>query len=380
MVQQQNKPQRTEPSPIPRSRRQTTQRRQATPSQQTQQPRAKKRTVRYDRMIITALIFGLLIYLMVSCVSACSSDQGKTDTGADKNSSVITDQSGYVQSDPTDLSGSSATDAPSASSKSGSTTEISLKKSGIYEGDLIVVNLDHEYQFPNEEDKEADKEQIPENFLSIYSNKADCYQAKDWVSCLRSDVLNHLNDMMTAYYAATSNRDFMIINAYRGYAEQEGYYQNNTTQTPPGHSDYHTGMSFDIGIFPDGSDSYFYRNEGVYAWIQEHMTEYGFVLRYPEGSSAFTGLDDKAYQFRYVGVPHAYYMVQNNLCLEQYIDELRSYTYAGQTLQISCYDHNYEVYYVPADGEKTDLTVPTDYGYTISGNNIDGFIVTVTLS
>ena len=41
----------------------------------------------------------------------------------------------------------------------------------------------------------------------------------------------------------------------------------------------------------------------------------------------------------------------------------------------------YEIYYVPAatgEGATTSVPVPTDMPYTISGNNYDGFIVTIT--
>ena len=42
---------------------------------------------------------------------------------------------------------------------------------------------------------------------------------------------------------------------------------------------------------------------------------------------------------------------------------------------------NYDIYYVPANvNNVTEVPVPTDKTYTISGNNIDGFIVTVTLN
>ena len=39
----------------------------------------------------------------------------------------------------------------------------------------------------------------------------------------------------------------------------------------------------------------------------------------------------------------------------------------------------YEIYYVKAaDGETTEVPVPVDCDYTVSGDNIGGFIVTIT--
>ena len=77
-----------------------------------------------------------------------------------------------------------------------------------------------------------------------------------------------------------------------------------------------------------------------------------------------------------------------DLCLEEYIEYLKSYTadgkyltllddgdvsymYAGNTLKCA-----YAVYYVPASGgESTEILIPKDTEYDISGNNTDGFVV-----
>ena len=37
---------------------------------------------------------------------------------------------------------------------------------------------------------------------------------------------------------------------------------------------------------------------------------------------------------------------------------------------------NYEIYYVPATADTVEVPIPKDKEYTISGNNVDGFIVT----
>ena len=48
--------------------------------------------------------------------------------------------------------------------------------------------------------------------------------------------------------------------------------------------------------------------------------------------------------------------------------------------QIAGTDKNYEIYCVAADlSSNTDIPVPSDKTYTVSGNNIDGFIVTVEI-
>ena len=37
-----------------------------------------------------------------------------------------------------------------------------------------------------------------------------------------------------------------------------------------------------------------------------------------------------------------------------------------------------QIYYVPAGQDSTEIKIPKDSEYSISGNNIDGYIVTAT--
>ena len=59
---------------------------------------------------------------------------------------------------------------------------------------------------------------------------------------------------------------------------------------------------------------------------------------------------------------------------------MKKYAYTNKTLSISCNSKDYEVYYIKADDENSDsveVYVPQSNPYTISGNNADGFIITV---
>ena len=75
-------------------------------------------------------------------------------------------------------------------------------------------------------------------------------------------------------------------------------------------------------------------------------------------------------------------MYNSGLCLEEYVQLLKTSYSGGEHLAITGTDGNqYEVYYVPAsDTELTSIKVPKDHSYTVSGDNAGGFIVTVNLS
>lgn len=75
-------------------------------------------------------------------------------------------------------------------------------------------------------------------------------------------------------------------------------------------------------------------------------------------------------------------MMENNLCLEEYLELLKnSYAYPNEPLTVSANDTEYLIYYVPVSSDSTTFVPvpPESVGtYEISGNNVDGFIVTVT--
>lgn len=96
----------------------------------------------------------------------------------------------------------------------------------------------------------------------------------------------------------------------------DGYY----IMFPTAYSEYMTGLAVNI------TDKY--RQEKVaeriaqtdtYAWLMEHCAEYGFILRNPEGKSDITGAVFEPWHFRYVGPEAAAYIMENNLCLEEFL-------------------------------------------------------------
>jgi D-alanyl-D-alanine carboxypeptidase len=124
--------------------------------------------------------------------------------------------------------------------------------------------------------------------------------------------------------------------------------------------------------------------DNEYEWLEANCAKYGFVFRYDSSKSSSTGVSDEPNHLRYVGVAHATYMTEHNLCLEEYLELLRnSHSYEQSPLEIVAGDKNYLVYYVAAttaDGASfTSISVPpaTEGTYTISGDNMNGFIVTV---
>ena len=337
---------------------------------------SKRYKVRYDRLVAVILVLVVLIVVLSSCVKSCSS-KGKNKNSATQAQTTNVDntqQSSIVDnlesSDETRsiITGSTDGQKPSESQY---TTEVH-KAADINTGNLLLVNSDHEYKFA-----EGDVEETV-----LYGNIEDSvFHTRDMVTSLHKETLDQLKALMQAFYNENKNSDIYVIGGYRTMDEQNDAYYSGNSQFQGGCSDYHTGRSLDLAIVPsDGSSSGYYSPTGVYSYIDEHAAEYGFVIRFPEGKENYTHERARDYTYRYVGVPHAMYMKQNSLCLEEYIDKIKEHT-KDSPLEVTVDKKLYQMYYAPANSTgDTEVPVPSNKTYTVSGNNIDGFIVAVSMN
>ena len=269
------------------------------------------------------------------------------------------------------------------------TLEVDLSQ--LHRGELILVNGEQEY-------KNTDGYKLLDlyNNRKKYSGGARAYQLSGIELKLADFVLSELNAMNEAFYEERGLGGLLIRSAYRTRQEQKELYDARVEKdgavkaekyvAKPGHSEHETGLAFDMSVFVDGENTYI-SDEPEYLPIYSMAYKYGFVLRYPADKVNITGINYEAWHFRYVGLPHAYYMSEKDLCLEEYIELLREdYKYSDEHLKVSAPDRdghvrNYEIYFVPADTNKgkNQVIVPLGYEYSISGNNVDGFIITVDI-
>lgn len=251
-------------------------------------------------------------------------------------------------------------------------TQAVLPNTQLTRGELIVVNRDHA---------------CPDNLtglVNIYDNRGkidgnNFYQLTSqketdtYTPLLQKSAFDAFEAMMREHYNIFNDKSVLISSAYRAYRHQAALGSSITA----GHSDHHTGYTLALRCYEGGAQS----DLPLTHWLYSNCYKYGFIMRYPGDKENVTGVSDYAHCFRYVGTPHAYYITNNGLCLEEYVALLQGYTQSNP-LQIT--DHNqksYLVYYTSAaEGDITTLQVPSNYNYTVSGDNVGGFIVTVDLS
>ena len=239
-------------------------------------------------------------------------------------------------------------------------------------GPLIVVNSSTAYNF-----KSGDKDQLTD----LYEADHKSFSLATISESLLPEAYAALYKMTDKYADMFGYCPIMVSASYRDYDGQAEYYNSHVTSDEkkdyfeqPGYSDHHTGYAFDIRLFDKNGNTYSYvTNQDMVEWIVEHYKDYGFIIRYPANKKAVTGIDGEGNHFRYVGIPHSVYMTDKRLCLEEYVamiqkhdkDDPFEYEYNGV---------EYLIWY--CDSEDGFIYVPTDLEYTISGDNIGGFIVT----
>lgn len=264
-------------------------------------------------------------------------------------------------------------------------TLISVPTTDVAVGDLILVNFENEYALT---DTLGSKQ-----LSALYTSRGygTYYVLKDAEVKVHTKIKTALQDMIFALVDANpdslgnvSGEDRVFITSgYRTMAKQTELYEKRKEENYvaiPGRSEHHTGLAVDIQVFTSDQKTVLL-DDACQEWMEAHCADFGFIIRYDGSKFELTGILDEPWHYRYVGIPHATYMMESGLCMEEYLELLRkSHSYENEPLTITTEDAEYIVYYVPASENATsDVPVPAgdDVNYTVSGDNLGGFIVTV---
>ena len=123
-----------------------------------------------------------------------------------------------------------------------------------------------------------------------------------------------------------------IVSTFRTRETQQYLYDHTANKADtalPGHSEHECGLAADI-IDVDSigwSDPLIDAQEDMPAqkWLMEHCQDYGFILRYPKDKEEITGIVYEPWHYRYVGKEHAAIIMENGLCLEEYLRDMEKY-------------------------------------------------------
>jgi D-alanyl-D-alanine carboxypeptidase len=230
----------------------------------------------------------------------------------------------------------------------------------IHQGNLLLVNKEHPVHPAG----------VTSDVVNLFRNKelVQGYGLLDNKIELSQHVVQQFRTMIDAA-AQDGVRHFLISSGYRDNEDQNRLYEEMGVEyaLPAGYSEHNLGLSLDIGSTEKEMKR---ADEGK--WLNKNASTYGFILRYPEDKSAITGIQHEPWHYRYVGLPHSVIMQEKDYTLEQYLDFLKE----QKTVTITLNDEQYKISYYPIV-KNTMILMPTDRRYEVSGNNIDGVIVTL---
>ena len=142
---------------------------------------------------------------------------------------------------------------------------------------------------------------------------------------LRKDLLSQWVDIEldSAY------RSFSIQNEFfEKFKEEYGAEYASNYAAPAGYSEHHTWLALDICIKKENGEIISENHEmivelWVFDKVHKKMTEYGFILRYPDGKDNITWYSYEPWHLRYIwDVDIAKEIMENWLTLEEYLNNM----------------------------------------------------------
>ncbi|MBB6451672.1 D-alanyl-D-alanine dipeptidase/carboxypeptidase [Salirhabdus euzebyi] len=246
---------------------------------------------------------------------------------------------------------------------------VTLSKEGIHQGYQILVNKNNAIK----NHSHFTKHLLP---IGLRSNE----------TLLEKNTANLLGQLLDSI--AAKNK-IALVSGYRSLKEQEEIYQSSLLENGklftekyvalPNCSEHQTGLAIDLGEQVEQID--FIRPHFPYSGIAEDFrkqaAKYGFIERYQKNKEALTGISHEPWHFRYVGYPHAQIMQDHHLCLEEYVTFIKDYKYGEKHYCFQADNKKIEICYIKAEANPIILQIPDELYYQISGNNVDGFILTI---
>lgn len=240
----------------------------------------------------------------------------------------------------------------------------------LYSGNLLLLDETHAYSGSASLVR-------PEPAKRAQADNKNLYRADYSDISLTQEALDAFNTMILAFHEANKNDS--------GYTAGKLYLDSNIApkSTTLSASTKAAVASGTVLILSDQAldsteneatiyDTTANTGKGVYKWIYQNAYKYGFI----RASSA----EGEENVFRYVGTVHAQYMNEKGKTVAEYIEILKAKT-AHNPLKITVKNASgdnevYHVYYLTVGSES--MFVPTNAAaYTVSGDNVGGYIVTV---
>ena len=172
----------------------------------------------------------------------------------------------------------------------------------------------------------------PKNGGIKWASSGQDGKLKGWY--LREDCAKALCEMNAVMREQDGFQTMYLKSAYRSWSKQNTMYKNRLKKnngkddgwvSMAGASDHQTGLGCDVvpKNWKDRGMNDKMLKEKECQWMAEHCQEYGFIIRYPSEKKEITEINAEPWHLRYVGIPAATYIMENGLCLEEFVQELQ---------------------------------------------------------
>jgi len=105
----------------------------------------------------------------------------------------------------------------------------------------------------------------------------------------------------------------------KGYSEEEAKILAAKETAVPGTSEHQLGLAADILCQSRPWLDEGQANTATQKWLMANCHKYGFILRYPKGTTPITGIIYEPWHYRYVGVEIATEIMTKGITLEEYL-------------------------------------------------------------
>lgn len=190
---------------------------------------------------------------------------------------------------------------------------------------LILVNPDNP----------VGKDYKPDDLEPLVDTRSDrskrymrLYAAKSLEAFLKEARANGCKDVTvtSAYRSYDSQKEIFDGDVARliekGYSKEEAIAIERKDTAYPGESEHQTGLAVDMHNL--SSAQLKFKDTFEAQWLAENAWKFGFILRYLPGKEDITTYTYEPWHFRYVGRYHAQRIYEMGMCLEEYIEYLKT--------------------------------------------------------
>ncbi len=228
----------------------------------------------------------------------------------------------------TDTQTTPETTAPTTTNKSPYDFKVDLSKYEEYmepsnrDGYLVIANrnilLDEDY--------------VPKDLTKVYKapGSADKYKmsyvaAMAFEAMVKESEAYGLNIYPCSGYRSYNTQKYLFQNYVNGHIKNDGMTYDeavayaSTYSMVAGASEHQTGLTMDV----NWTETTFGSTKEA-KWLVENSYKFGFVIRYPADKEDITGISWEPWHLRFVGRYHAQRMTKLNMCLEEYLDYIKT--------------------------------------------------------